>query len=38
MQGLRGILNTRIGHINEEEGFANVLSGGTVEVTFGAGE
>ena len=29
---------TRIGHIKDEAGFANALSGGTVEVTFGAGE
>ena len=29
---------TRIGHIKEEEAFVNVLSAGTVEVTFAAGE
>lgn len=29
---------TRIGHIEDEEAFVNALSGGTVEVTFKAGE
>ena len=29
---------TRIGHIEEEEAFVKALSGGTVEVTFEAGE
>lgn len=29
---------TRIGHIEDEEGFANALTDGTVEVTFEAGE
>ena len=29
---------TRIGHIEDEEAFVNALSGGTVEVTFNAGE
>lgn len=29
---------TRIGHIEEEEAFVSVLPGGTVEITFEAGE
>lgn len=29
---------TRIGHIDEEEAFVSVLPGGTVEITFEAGE
>lgn len=29
---------TRIGHIQEEEAFVKALSGGTVEITFEAGE